>query len=178
MHRCISFKFWSSVLSKSFVWFFLEWSSGSLSIPRDKRSSGHLCSSMTRANGQSGPRAPEQMFTSVSLCKRKLREPQIKNLMKTLLLLIWRGVPEGRGDSFEVTLLDAEWTSKSYVLGQTWGSLQPFYFQFLISPIDPWDAFWSLYCLFIDCWHYYILAFTLDLGLPWSVSFVFQDSHW
>lgn len=96
MHRCISFKFWSSVLSKPFVWFFLEQSSGSLSIPRDKRSSsGHLCSYMTRANGQSGPRAPEQMFTSVSLCKRKLMEPQIKNLMKTLLLLIWRGVPEG-----------------------------------------------------------------------------------
>lgn len=79
MHRCISFKFWSSVLSKPFVWFFLEQSSGSLSIPRDKRSSsGHLCSYMTRANGQSGPRAPEQMFTSVSLCKRKLMEPPIK----------------------------------------------------------------------------------------------------
>ena len=104
MHRCISFKFWSSVLSKPFVWFFLERSSGSLSIPRDKRSSsGHLCSYMTRANGQSGPRAPEQMFTSVSLCKRKLMEPQIKSLMKTLLLLIWRGVPEGWGDSWSYT---------------------------------------------------------------------------
>lgn len=97
MNKCINFKFWSPVLSKPSVWFFLEWSSDSLSIPRDKRSSsGHLCSYMTGANRQSGPRAAEQMFTSVSFCKRKLMEPQIKNLMNTaLFLLIWRGAPEG-----------------------------------------------------------------------------------
>lgn len=161
MNKCISFKFWSSVLSKPSLWFFLEQNSGSLSVPRDKRSSsGHLCSYMTGANGQSGPRAPEQMFTSVSLCKRKLGTSNKKpDEDFSAPINIERGPP---GDSFEVTLLDAEWAPKSYVLGQTCGSLQPFYFQFLISPIDLWDAFWSLYCYLlipniIIFWH-----------LPWT----------
>lgn len=62
---------------------------------------------MTGTKGQSGPRTPEQMFTSVSLCKKKLMEPQIKKPDEDCSLPI--NMERGpQGDAFEVTFLASE----------------------------------------------------------------------